>query len=119
MYGSAGFAYVYLIYGIYHCLNIVTEVKGCGSAVLIRAAEPIKNVHGRTQGPGLLCKALNITRELNGSDLLGDELFIIKNFDINPPIIIKKPRIGIDYAQEWKEKLLRFYIKGNLYVSRV
>jgi DNA-3-methyladenine glycosylase len=117
MFGPPGHAYVYLIYGMHHCLNVVTEPEGHGAAVLIRALEPVSNLAGRTSGPGLLCKALAIDRRLNGADLLGDTLFIgasgAKEFGI-----VKRPRIGVDYAGAWARRLLRFYIRGNTHVSR-
>ncbi len=69
MFGPPGHAYVYLIYGMHHCLNIVTEEEGHASAVLIRALEPVRNLLGRSNGPGLLCKAMGIDRSLNGHDL--------------------------------------------------
>lgn len=118
MFKSGGHAYVYLIYGMYHCFNVVTEQEGIGSAVLIRALEPIKNINMRTQGPGLLTKAMNIDRSLNGHDLLSDDLFICDAEEINVEAIIAKPRIGVAYAQEWSTKLLRFYIKNNQFVSK-
>ena len=117
MFGPPGHAYVYLIYGIHHCLNVVTEPEGHGSAVLIRALEPVSNVTGKTSGPGLLCKALGIDRSLNGADLFGDQLYIAEagagDFRIN-----KRPRIGVDYAGAWARRLLRFYIRGNAHVSK-
>ena len=64
MFGPPGHAYVYLIYGIHHCLNVVTERAGHGSAVLLRAVEPVRNIGGRTCGPGLLCQAMGIDRRL-------------------------------------------------------
>ena len=76
MFGPPGHAYVYLIYGMHHCLNVVTEREGHASAVLLRAIEPVRNVTGRTAGPGLLCRAMGIDRRLNGHDLLSDDLYI-------------------------------------------
>src|SRR6266478_5806655 len=76
MFGPPGHAYVYLIYGMYHCMNVVTEQEGHGSAVLLRAIEPIKNAEGRTQGPGLLCQAMHIEKRLNAHDLLSDDFYI-------------------------------------------
>ena len=119
MFGPAGHAYIYLIYGIHHCMNIVTEPQGNGSAVLIRAIEPIKNITGRTQGPGLLCKAMAIDKGLNGVDLTCEDFFIADCSDSESFSIIKKPRIGVDYAKQWAKKLLRFYINGNPFISRV
>src|SRR5579862_5205768 len=76
MFGPPGHAYVYFIYGMYHCLNVVTEREGHASAVLLRALAPVKNLDGRTSGPGLLCRAMHIDRRLNGHDLLSDDFFI-------------------------------------------
>lgn len=118
MFGPAGYAYVYLIYGIYHCVNVVTEKEGQGAAVLIRAVEPLLNIATRTQGPGLLCKAMGIDKRLNGHDLLSDDFFITTCPDQLPMTIIKKPRVGVHYAKHWEKRLLRFYIKNNPYVSR-
>lgn len=117
MFGPPGHAYVYLIYGMHHCLNVVTEPEGHGAAVLIRALEPVSNLPGKASGPGLLCKALGVDRRLNGADLLGKTLFIT---DGGSPSfgIVKRPRIGVDYAGAWARRLLRFYIRGNPHVSR-
>src|SRR6187401_1396120 len=76
MFGPPGHAYVYFIYGMYYCMNVVTEAEGHAAAVLLRAIEPIKNVEGRTQGPGLLCKAMQIDKRLNAHDLLSENFFI-------------------------------------------
>jgi DNA-3-methyladenine glycosylase len=118
MFGPPGHAYVYLIYGIYHCMNVVTEREGKASAVLLRALEPLKNVEGRTQGPGLLCRAMGIDRKLNGHDLLSDDFFVADDGNLRRFTIVKRPRIGVDYAGHWARRLLRFYIANNPYVSR-
>jgi len=118
MFGPPGHAYVYMIYGIYYCMNVVTEGEGHAAAVLLRAVEPVKNVEGRTQGPGLLCRAMQIDRCLNGHDLLSDNFYIAAVSEEKPPIIVKRPRIGVAYAGRWARRLLRFYIKGNPFVSR-
>jgi DNA-3-methyladenine glycosylase len=118
MFGPPGHAYVYLIYGMHHCMNVVTERAGHASAVLLRAIEPVENVHGRTCGPGLLCRAMNIDRRLNAQDLLSDDFFIAEPSEITPFAIVKRPRIGVDYAKHWAKRHLRFYIKGNPFVSR-
>ena len=118
MFGPPGFAYVYMIYGMYSCMNVVTEREGHASAVLLRALEPVQNVTGKTSGPGLLCKAMEIDRRLNGHDLLSDDFFVAA--DAAPPDfgIVKRPRIGVDYAGIWARRHLRFYIRGNPFVSR-
>ncbi len=118
MFGPPGHAYVYLIYGMHHCMNVVTEHDGHASAVLLRALEPVRNLAGRTQGPGLLCRAMGIDRRLNGQDLLSDDFFIAEPEVAGKFSIVKRPRIGVDYAKHWAKRLLRFYIKGNLFVSR-
>jgi DNA-3-methyladenine glycosylase len=118
MFGPPGRAYVYFIYGMYYCLNVVTEPAGHASAVLLRAIEPIRNVEGRTQGPGLLCRAMGIDKRLNGHDLISDVLFISAP-EVAPLFKTSRgPRIGVDYARHWAKRHLRFYIKGNPFVSR-
>ncbi len=118
MFGPPGHAYVYLIYGMYYCMNVVTEREGHASAVLLRAVEPVKNLKGRTQGPGLLCRALHIDKRLNAHDLLSDDFYIAAPPSTNPFAIVKRPRIGVDYAKHWARRHLRFYIKDNPFISR-
>jgi DNA-3-methyladenine glycosylase len=118
MFGPPGHAYVYMIYGMYHCMNVVTEGEGRASAVLLRALEPVANIDGRTSGPGLLCRAMHIDRHLNGHDLTSDEFHIAAAPVAEPLKIVKKPRIGVDYAGPWAEKPLRFYLEGSRFVSR-
>ena len=118
MFGPPGHAYVYFIYGMHHCMNVVTEAEGHASAVLLRAVEPVKNIDGRTCGPGLLCRALRIGRRLNAHDLLSDNFFIARPPGGAPVAIVKRPRVGVDYARHWARRHLRFYIKGNPFVSR-
>jgi len=118
MFGPPGHAYVYMIYGMYYCMNVVTEREGHASAVLLRAIEPVKHVDGRTQGPGLLCKAMQIDRRLNGHDLVSDDFYIASLHKGGSFTIVKRPRVGVDYAGPWGKRLLRFYIKGNPFVSR-
>lgn len=123
MYGPPGFAYVYLIYGIHHCMNVVTEPEGCGSAVLIRAVEPVSDIYGNTRGPGLVCKALDIDLSLNGKDLCGDDFYIAGSLaedeaHSRPVKIVRRPRVGVAYAGTWADELLRFYIEGNEFVSK-
>jgi DNA-3-methyladenine glycosylase len=118
MFGPPGHAYVYLIYGVHHCMNVVTEREGHASAVLLRAIEPVKNLAGRTCGPGLLCRAMKIDRRLNAHDLLSDDFFITQPEAAEKISIVKRQRIGVDYARHWAKRRLRFYIKGNEFVSR-
>jgi DNA-3-methyladenine glycosylase len=118
MYGPPGYAYVYFIYGMYYCVNVVTERAGHASAVLLRAVEPVKNLEGRTCGPGLLCRAMKIDKALNGHDLLSDDFFIAAPETAEEIPIVKGPRIGVDYAKHWATRHLRFYLKGNPHVSR-
>jgi DNA-3-methyladenine glycosylase len=118
MFGPPGHAYVYLIYGMYYCMNVVTQPEGIASAVLLRAIEPVKNIEGRTQGPGLLCKAMHIDKHLNGHDLLSDDFYIADPDKPEDFTIVNRPRIGVAYAGLWARRLLRFYIKGNRFVSK-
>ncbi len=123
MYGPPGHAYVYLIYGIHHCMNVVTEPEGCGSAVLIRAVEPMLNIDGNTKGPGLVCRAMEINLGLNGYDLCDEDLYIADPKDEAGTqheriSIVQRPRIGVAYAGKWADELLRFYIEGNRFISK-
>lgn len=107
MFGPAGFSYIYMIYGMYHCLNVVTERKGNPSAVLIRALD-CENC----DGPGKLCRELKIDRKLNGTDITKSNLLWIEDVNIKfkKSQIKRGKRIGVDYAGKWKDKLWRFYL---------
>ena len=123
MFGPPGYAYVYLIYGVHHCLNIVTEREGYPAAVLIRALEPIAPDAARTplipNGPGKVCRYLGVDRTFNGLDLCGSVLYVEDRGEaIAPEHIVAAPRIGVEYAGPWSEKPWRFYIHGNPFVSR-
>lgn len=128
-YKEGGYAYVYFIYGMYYCFNIVTNKAEKAEAVLIRALEPVEglelmkarrkndNILKLANGPGKLCTAMGITREHNGMDLCSDILYLeYPENDVEHQIEASK-RINIDYAEEAKDYLLRFTIKGNKYVS--
>src|SRR5262245_57310717 len=118
MHGSPGHAYVYLIYGIHNCLNVVTGPGNHPSAVLIRALEPVTDL-GAANGPGRLCRALGIDRRLNGHDLSVGELFLAEPDALTAPIeIVATTRIGVAYAGEWARKPLRFYISRSPFISR-
>lgn len=121
MYGQAGYAYVYMIYGMYHCLNIVTEKKDFPVAVLIRSVEIEGLEKNKTNGPGKLCKILSIDKKLNGLDLtLGKKIWIEKGLKISAKggstsggkkLKIKNfKRIGIDYAKHCRHYKWRFMI---------
>jgi DNA-3-methyladenine glycosylase len=119
MFGPPGHAYVYMIYGIHYCVNVVTGPGNFASAVLLRALEPVVNVTIPANGPGRLCRALEIDRRLNGHDLTRGDLRIVQATAYQEPFqITSRPRIGVDYAGEWALKPLRFYITGNRCVSR-
>lgn len=110
MFGPSGIAYVYLIYGMYHCLNVVTERKEFPAAVLIRAIE----IEGELiDGPGRLCRALEIDRSLNRLDMTsGQSLwFEDRGGNVSSGAIGVFPRIGVDYAGEWAKKLWRFRLR--------
>jgi len=107
MFGPPGYAYVYLIYGMYHCLNIVTEKEGYPAAVLIRGVEL-----GGLNGPGKLCRGLGIDKKLNAIDLTKSDLLWVENgkVEIKKNQIKSAKRIGVDYAGKWKNKPWRFLL---------
>ncbi len=117
MFGPPGFAYVYLIYGRSHCMNVVTGPEGFPAAVLLRAAEPVEGCLHSTQGPGNLCRALAIQRARdNGRDLTGDDLYLL---DAPPPgRIVTGPRVNVRYAGQWAERRWRYALAGSRWVSR-
>ncbi len=152
MYGPPGHAYVYFVYGMHHCLNVVTERRDYPAAILIRALEPEAGIRdmarrrgleaaltaeigplseralaaarphpGRVlrticSGPGRLCQALAIDRDLNGTSLRGAELSL--EHGIAPGAIRATPRVGVDYAGPWRRKPWRFLIADSPWVSR-
>lgn len=148
LYLDGGHIYVYLIYGMYYCLNISAKTEGIPECVLIRAVEPIKEIDEIARnrfnkeydelttyqkknicnGPGKLCKALRIDKTLNCKSILGNELYIVDNIedlydgvsgDYNEEFdIVESKRVNIDYAEEAKDYLWRFYIKGNKHISK-
>ena len=121
MFGPAGVAYVYLIYGMHHCLNVVVSRPGVAAAVLIRGVELDGTDPGvRGDGPGKLCKALGITLRHNRTSLLeAGPLWIESGPTPRPSQVKRGPRIGVDYAGEWAKKPYRFWIQGSPGVSRV
>lgn len=117
MFGPAGHAYVYLIYGMYEMFNIVAGKTGSGQAVLVRAAEPLDGWRADLSGPGRLTRGLGITRSHQGMDLTGDRLYLLRGSG-TPPRIRKARRIGVEYAGEWKNRLLRFYDANSPAVTK-
>jgi DNA-3-methyladenine glycosylase len=120
MFGPPGFLYVYLIYGMHHCMNFVTETDGVAGAVLVRAAAPVSGFEGKRPltGPGKLCAALGITTAHKGHDLTrGGELFVADD-GAPPPRRAASPRIGVDYAGAWAARKLRFFDARSPYVCR-
>lgn len=137
MFEEPGRTYIYLIYGIYNCINAVTNEVDKPEAVLIRALEPVegfefmslnrfkksfeeltnKQIKNLTDGPGKLCMALNIDRSLNKEDLNGNKIYIKYPEEKETFNILRSKRVGIDYAEEAIDYLWRFYIEGNKYVS--
>ena len=121
MFGPPGFLYVYLIYGIHHCMNVVTETDGVAGAVLLRAAAPVAGVPDLKRpltGPGKLCAGLDITRRENGLDLTAVGDFYLADDGAPPPRRAASARIGVAYAGTWAARKLRFYVPGNPYVSK-
>ncbi len=128
LFGEPGHAYVYFIYGMYECLNLVTEPEGVPGCVLIRALEPLaglgimrrrrpkaRSIEGLANGPGKLTLALGITRRHYGADVTRGPL-TVRRFRNEPPFeILATPRVGIRHCAEWP---LRFVIAGNPCVSR-
>lgn len=131
MYGSPGYAYVYFIYGMHHCLNAVTEPKGYPAAVLIRALEPLEGLEVMrrhrpvrsdkelTDGPGKLCQALAVDRTLNETDLCqGDLLWIEADAPVASGQVATSPRIGVRGDRRAQTAPWRFYIRDHLCLSR-
>ena len=141
MFGPPGYSYVYLVYGMHHLLNIVTGPPGYPAAVLIRACEPafterpspartyrfgtgglaaITNAPRLASGPGKVGEYLRLTKKQNGLDVTaGRTLWFEKGYRLAGETIVRRPRIGVDYAQEYKDKLWRFYLKNNPCVSKL
>lgn len=132
MYHDGGYAYVYFIYGMHHCFNVVTGPEGEGNAVLIRALEPViglelmqrrrnaKSVRNLCNGPGKLCQALAISKNEYGMDLCAADslLRLIRYRHVPDAQIVATPRINVAYAEEAAAWPWRFYVKDNLYVSK-
>jgi DNA-3-methyladenine glycosylase len=132
MYHTGGVAYVYFTYGMHHLFNIVTNEAGYADAVLVRALEPTvgieemllrrglqKQEYRLTAGPGVMCQALGITRDLYGEELQGNKIWLEdQNLMVPDEDIVSGPRVGIAYAQEDALLPWRFSIRNNPWVSR-
>ncbi len=134
MYGPPGRAYIYLIYGMHVCLNVVGGEEGAPEAVLLRALMPVAGVELMAQrrgvelattaslyklcsGPGKLTKAMGITRQHYGIDLRGDLLYIVKDRTFADDNVTVTPRINVDYAGEWRDKPWRYIVRDSPFLS--
>lgn len=131
MYGAPGHAYVYFVYGMHHCVNVVTQAVDVPEAVLIRALEPVagealmRRRRGLVdapatrlcRGPGALCQALGIDRAQNGADLRGGALRIVAGTDVSARRVARSPRIGVDYAGADAARPWRFFVNDSAAVS--
>lgn len=129
-FGEGGYAYVYIIYGMYYCMNIVTGRSGAPESVLLRALEPVDGIElmkerrgtdkikNLCSGPGKLCQAMGITKKQYGTDLCGDVLYLEDAKPVPFGEILKTKRINVDYAEEAKDFMWRYLIKDNSFVSR-
>lgn len=117
MFGPAGHSYVYLIYGMHHCLNVVTREVDYPAAVLIRAVEPVAGIEGGTNGPGRLTRAMGIDRSHNLLDATRPPLYYSPRRG-PAPAFAATPRIGVDYAGDWAKALRRFVIPDSPCLSR-
>jgi DNA-3-methyladenine glycosylase len=131
MYLEGGHAYVYFTYGMHWCLNVVTQEADIAEAVLLRGAEPLRGIESMRErrpkakrdydlmnGPGKLCAALAVDKSLDGESLRGDRLFITaRDIDVDDQHIAVSPRVGVEGAVEAAHWPLRFFLKGNRYVS--
>lgn len=131
MYGPPGHAYVYFVYGMHHCVNVVTQAQDLPEAVLIRALEPVAGVAlmrrrrrlpdapewRLCRGPGALCDALGIARADNGTDLVRGALRVVAGAPVASRDVRRTPRIGVDYAGAHAAVRWRFLVTGSRAVS--
>ena len=131
MYLEGGHAYVYFTYGMHWCLNVVTQEADIAEAVLLRAAQPLRGIDSMRKrrikakrdvdlmnGPGKLCQALDVDRALDGASLDGNKLWLTgRDIDLSDDDIAISPRIGIDNSGDAAAWPLRFFLRGNPYVS--
>jgi DNA-3-methyladenine glycosylase len=120
MFGPPGRSYVYLVYGMHHCFNVVARAQEEAGAILVRAVEPGPGVTARTDGPGRLCRALGIDRRHNGLDLTAGTTGLWlewRSGQPSPGPIEASPRVGVDYAGEWATRPWRFFFAASTWVS--
>ncbi len=121
MFGPPGHAYVYFVYGMHFCFNVVTEPEERACAVLVRALEPVEGLSERTSGPALLCRAMGIDRSCNGVDLCGPVLWIEEPdrgaASRRRVRVGRSARIGVDYAGAWAQRPWRFFDRDSTFVS--
>lgn len=130
-YKQGGYAYIYSIYGLHFCFNIVTNQEEKPEVVLIRALEPVQGIEimrnrrkieklqDLCNGPGKLCQAMGITKEQYGCDLCSSEIYLESYLELKDDQIRVSPRINIDYAEECRDYMWRYFIHENQYVSKV
>lgn len=130
-FGMGGYAYIYTIYGLHSCFNVVTNHENCPEVVLVRALEPAngielmkkrrktQNLTALCNGPGKLCQAMGITKHHYGYDLCNSTLRIESGLTISPSQILVSPRINIDYAEECTDFMWRYFLGNNKFVSQV
>jgi len=116
MFEHGGIAYVYLVYGMHHCLNIVTSDAGHPAAILLRAAESPDGAISAS-GPGRLTRAFQVDRALDGASFLAGPLWLEAGEPVGARLVKRTRRIGVDYAGEWAAKRYRFIVKGHSDVS--
>lgn len=130
-FGEGGYAYIYFIYGMYYCMNIVTGHSNEPESVLLRALEPVDGIElmkkrrntdklrNLCSGPGKLCQAMGITKEQYGMDLCGDILYLEDAEPVLPEDILRTKRLNVDYAEEARDFLWRYTIRDNPFVSKI
>ncbi|WP_225408570.1 DNA-3-methyladenine glycosylase [Stigmatella hybrida] len=120
LFGPPGRAYVYFIYGMHHCFNVVTETDGLAGAVLVRGVEPVEGLPPgrRTDGPGRLCSAFGITLAHNRADLQAPGLTLTPGVPVPDERVAQGPRVGVDYAGVWAQAPFRLWIRDSVHVSK-
>ena len=129
-YGPGGYAYVFRVYGMHCCFNVVCGEAGQPHVVLLRALRPLQGIElmqrrrgteeyaALADGPGKLCSAMGIGMEQYGADLCGNELYLLDRPELPPERILVSPRVNIDYAEEYRDRLWRFFSKDEPGISR-